>query len=100
MSDADQNNRLQAGRAKLVRDHLGQFGDVIAKTTRAKLAEIRQVFTKLGWFDPRDFGKGLARNGLNFVVFQPGEAAKINGEPINGFAWDFWRPRSSQQRNG
>ena len=57
----------------------------------AELAKVGQIFAKLGWLYPRDFGQHLAGDGLNFVILQPGQAAQVKRQTINRFPGYLWR---------
>lgn len=67
IADADQDDGLKTRRAEQVGDHFAELLDVVAKTARAELAEVGQVFAKLGRLHAGGFGKGFAGDGSNVI---------------------------------
>src|SRR5450432_361980 len=88
MPDADQDDRLQMRRAKLLGNFFEKLRDLVAQAARAERAEIREVFAELGGLDAGGLRERLAGNRADAVLMQPREAAQINREAINRLARD------------
>jgi len=86
ITDADKNHRLQTVGAELIRNHLGQRGDVVAQAARAELAEVSKILSELSGLNARDFRERFARNSLNIVILQSSKATQVEREPVNGLS--------------
>src|SRR5207237_2822400 len=89
MACADEDDWLQAGRAEQIGNHFGQLLYIVPQSPGAELAEVGQVFTQLGGFDPGRFSQGLTGDRADGIALQTLQAAQIDREPINRFARYF-----------
>src|SRR5262249_53625880 len=86
VSYADENDRLQTGRAQFIGNHFRQLDHIVAEPAGAELPEVSEVFAKLSGFHAGDFGERFAGDGLNFVVPQPRQTTQVNRQPVNRLA--------------
>ena len=96
IADADEHDGLETGRAEQVGDHRCELIHIVTQTARAELPEVGEVFPKLRGLHTCGGGERFAGDGIDAVLFQALQAAQIDGEPIDSFAWDFGAKRLFQ----
>jgi hypothetical protein len=57
--------------------------DVVPQTARAELAEVSQIFAKLGGLDARHLGQGLAGNRAQAIGLEALQAAQVRRQSVN-----------------
>lgn len=88
VSGADENNRLKPGRAKHTRKLSLQGLDLVAKSPRTKLAEVSEIFAKLGRLHPGCLRQSCRRNRINSILEESLNDSEIQRESIDGFPGD------------
>ena len=84
MTCADEDDGLEACGAEDVGEFFGESGDGVAEAAGSEVADVGEVFAKLGGFDAGGAGEGDGGDGIDAVGTEALERAVIDGHPVDG----------------
>jgi hypothetical protein len=88
VSGADENDRLKPGGAKHTRKLSLKGRYLISKSPRPKLAEVSEIFSKLGRLHPGRLCQSRGRNRINSILEESLNDSEIQRESVDGFPRD------------